>query len=136
MAKGNAAKIRTLNDNLKVVTLVNPPTGSANLYLCLYATNPKDDDTGTEVSYDGYARRPIIFGTPALNGGMAEIKNTNLIEFGVVPSNTGQSIGWVAIKTAITGGQLIYYGSLGANYSLNQGVKPTVPIGNLTVYEN
>lgn len=138
MAKGNGVKVQTLKDNLKAVTLINPPAQQpgAELYLCLYTTDPKGDDSGTEASYTGYARKQIIFGEPAMVLNVAEIRNTNFIEFPVVPANTGLSIGWAAIKTALTGGQLIYYGSLGASYDLNQGVKPTVPIGNLIVYED
>lgn len=136
MAKGNDAKLQTLVDNLQVVTVVNPPTGSATLYLALYSTNPGDGNTGTEVSYAGYARQEIEFvDDPAINGSMAEIKNTNDIEFGVVPVNSG-TVGYAAILTALTGGTLLYYGALGAAYNLNQGVQPTVPIGNLSVFEN
>ena len=135
MPKGNTAKIRALNDALKVVTTVNVPTGTKQLYLALFKTDPKNDGSGTEESYSGYTREAISFGTPALNGNVAEVKNSNAIEFGTVPSASG-TIGWAAIYTELTGGILLYHGSLGATYTLNVGVKPMVPIGNLTVNEN
>ena len=135
MAKGNAAKLQTLTDNVKVVTVINAPSGSATLYLALYATDPGGNNSGTEVSYSGYARQAITFGTAAMNGSLAEIKNTNDIEFPTVPSASG-NVGFAAILTALTGGTLIYYGALGAVYALNQGVKPTVPAGYLSVFEN
>lgn len=135
MAKGNAAKLQTLTDNLKVVTLVNTPSGTATLYLALFATNPGGAGTGTEVDYVGYARQAIVFGTPAMNGSLAEVKNTNDIEFETVPTASG-SVGFAAIFTAVTDGELLYYGALGATYDLNQGVKPTVPAGYLSVFEN
>lgn len=135
MAKGNTAKLQTLTDNLKYVTVVNTPTGTATLYIALFSTDPGGTGSGTEVSYSGYARQEIEFGTAAMNGTQGEIKNTNAIEFAAVPTASG-NVTHVAIFTAATGGILLYYGALGAAYALNQGVQPTVPIGNLSVFEN
>lgn len=135
MPKSNDVKLQTLADNLKVVTVTTPPVGSASIYLALYVTSPGAGNTGTEVSYSGYARQEIILGDPAINGANAEVKNTNLIEFGTVPSASG-SFAHVAILTALSGGTLLYYGALGSTYTLGQGVKPSVPIGGLTVYES
>lgn len=127
MPKGNTYKTGTLSANL-----VNNLAGT--LYLALFSTNPGADGSGTEISYSGYARRPIVWGTPSINGALGEIKNTNLIEFATVPSTTGLFAGYAAVMTA--GGNIVYYGALGANYPLMQGVKPTVPIGSLTVTES
>ena len=125
MPKGNTYKTGTLSANL-----------AGTLYLALFSTNPGGDGSGTEISYSGYARKPIVWGSPSINGVLGEIKNTNLIEFGTVPSTTGLLAGYAAIMTALSGGNVVYYGALGANYPLMQGVKPTVPIGSLTVTES
>lgn len=125
MPKGNTYKTDTLSANL-----------AGTLYLALFSTNPGGDGSGTEISYSGYARKPIVWGSPSINGALGEIKNTNLIEFTTVPSATGLIAGYAAIMTALTGGNIVYYGALGANYPLMQGVKPTVPIGSLTVTES
>ena len=125
MPKGNTYKTATLSANL-----------AGTLYLALFSTNPGADGSGTEISYSGYARKPIVWGSPSINGALGEIKNTNLIEFATVPSTTGLLAGHAAVMTALTGGNVVYYGALGANYPLIQGVKPTVPIGSLTVTEN
>lgn len=125
MPKGNTYKTNTLSANL-----------AGTLYLALFSTNPGGDGSGTEISYSGYARKPIVWGSPSINGALGEIKNTNLIEFTTVPSATGLIAGYAAIMTALTGGNIVYYGALGANYPLMQGVKPTVPIGSLTVTES
>ena len=122
MPKGNTYKTGTLTANL---------TGTT--YLALFQTNPGADGSGTEVAYSGYARRPITWGAAAINGSVAEKKNTNLIEFATVPSTTGQSAAYAAIMSS--GWNVIYYGPLGASYSLIMGVKPTVPIGSLTATE-
>lgn len=125
MPKGNTYKTDTLSANL-----------AGTLYLALFSTNPGGDGSGTEISYSGYARKPIVWGSPSINGALGEIKNTNLIEFTTVPSATGLIAGYAAIMTALSGGNVVYYGALGANYPLMQGVKPTVPIGSLTVTES
>ena len=125
MPKGNTYKTATLSANL-----------AGTLYLALFSTNPGADGSGTEISYSGYARKPIVWGSPSINGALGEIKNTNLIEFATVPSTTGLLAGYAAIMTALSGGNVVYYGALGANYPLMQGVKPTVPIGSLTVTES
>lgn len=135
MPKGNAAKVRMLKDLLKVVTTVNVPTGTYNLYLALYATDPLGDNSGTEASYSGYARQAITFNTPVMNGSYAEATNINDIEFPTVPTNSG-TISHAAILTEVTGGILLSYGELGAVYSLLQGMKPIVAAGTLTIYEN
>ena len=125
MPKGNTYKTATLSANL-----------AGTLYLALFSTNPGGDGSGTEISYSGYARKKIDWGTPSINGALGEIKNTKLIEFATVPSTTGLLAGYAAIMTALSGGNVVYYGALGANYPLIQGVKPTVPIGSLTVTES
>ena len=125
MPKGNTYKTSTLDTNL---------TGTK--YLALFQTNPGATGTGTEVTYSGYARQPITWGAAAINGSVGEKKNTNLIEFATVPSSDGLIAAYAAIMTAASGGSVVYYGALGANYPLIMGVKPTVPIGSLTVTES
>ena len=125
MPKGNTYKTATLDTNL---------TGTK--YLALFQTNPGPTGTGTEVTYSGYARQPITWGAAAINGSVGEKKNSNLIEFATVPSSNGLIAAYAAIMTAASGGSVVYYGALGANYPLIMGVKPTVPIGSLTVTES
>ena len=125
MPKGNSYKTSTLDTNL---------TGTK--YLALFQTNPGPTVTGTEVTYSGYARQPITWGAAAINGSVGEKKNSNLIEFATVPSSDGLIAAYAAIMTAASGGSVVYYGALGANYPLIMGVKPTVPIGSLTVTDS
>lgn len=125
MPKGNTYKTTTLDTNL---------TGTK--YLALFQTDPGAAGTGTEVAYSGYARQPITWESAAINGSVGEKKNANLIEFATVPSSAGLIAAYAAIMTAASGDGVVYYGALGANYPLIMGVKPTVPIGSLTVTES
>lgn len=125
MPKGNVYKIATLDNNL---------TGT--LYLALFSTNPAADGSGTEIDYAGYSRVPITWSDSQIVGSIGEKKNSNLIEFTTVPSATGLTAAYAAIMTLSAGGDVVYYGPLGANYPLIQGVKPTVPVGSLTITES
>ena len=125
MPKGNTYKTATLDTNL---------TGTK--YLALFQTSPGATGTGTEVDYSGYARQPITWRAATISGSVGEKKNSALIEFATVPSSDGLIAAYAAIMTEESGGSVVYYGALGANYPLIMGVKPTVPIGSLTVTES
>lgn len=131
MPKGNVFKQVVVN-MLTKNQVTSPPM---QLYLALYSTNPTDADVGTEANYVGYMRQAVVFGNASLSNGAAVVQNTTLIQFGVVPSSSG-SIAYAALRSAETGGELVYYGPLAATYQLNQGVQPMVPIGSLSVSES
>lgn len=131
MPKSNVAKAMVLNFLCRNQSVAQP----TQLYLALYSTNPTDADVGTEANYDGYQRPAITFGAPTISGGNATIQNSVAVQFAVVPNASG-SIAYAALRTAPTGGDLMYHGALAATYQLNQGVQPIVPIGTLTVSEN
>lgn len=130
MPKGNVMKQLVLN----YLGRNQPTTQPTQLYLALYSTNPTDGDVGTEASYSGYQRQAVTFGAPQIIGGSAVMSNTALLTFGIVPAASG-SVAFAALRTAQTGGDLVYYGPLAATYQLNQGVQPIVPIGSLSVSE-
>ena len=130
MPKSNTSKSMVLNFLCRNQTVTQP----TQLYLALYSTNPGDSDVGTEASYSGYQRQAVAFSAPQISGGSATIQNSAAVTFAVVPSASG-TIAYAALRTAATGGDLVYYGALAATYSLNQGVQPIVPVGSLTVSE-
>ena len=78
---------------------------NATPHLALYTNNPGAGDTGTEVSGGSYARQSITFGS--ITG--AAIKNTNTITFAGLPS---ANITHYGIKNAVSGGNLLVYGTL------------------------
>lgn len=131
MPKGNVTKQLVLNYLCRNQSTSQP----AQLYLALYSTNPTDADVGTEANYDGYARQPVTFGAPQVSGGAATVQNTAPVQFGIVPAASG-NIAFCALRTAASGGDLVYYGALAATYKLEQGVQPIVPVGALTISES
>jgi hypothetical protein len=131
MPKSNAMKTLMLNFFARNQSVAQP----SQLYVALFSTNPTDANTGTEVSYEGYQRQAVVFGTPQLSAGVSMIQNSAQISFGVVPTASGNAA-YIGLTTAQTGGDLVYYGPLAATYPLNQGVQPIIPIGSLSVSES
>lgn len=111
-----------LNATLRNVTFTSPTT----VYLALYTTNPTQADTGTEVTGGSYARAAIVFG--AASGGICT--NTNVITIASMPATT---VTYLGIRTASTGGNLLYYGALTTAKTLNAGDSFIVQVGDLSV---
>ena len=82
----------------------NTPTPPpAQLFLCLYISDPTADDVGTEIQGGGYAPQPITFTAPTNVGGDIQISNAAEIRFPIAQSNWG-AISHFTVRTAATGG--------------------------------
>lgn len=110
------------------------------VYLALYRTNPALGNTAVEVDYQGYMRQPISFGSVELGYHYAEIKNSAVIQFPVIPIDSG-----VMAYAAITTSQIpmgpinenfLYHLQLPSVYDLLAGNQPTVLIGSLIIRED
>lgn len=90
---------------------------------------PETGTGGVEVANAGgssYARKQITFG--AATGTLATCSNTAIISFTNMPSCT--VVGW-AIYTAVTGGSLLWVGTLSASETFALGNTATINIGDL-----
>ena len=135
MPKSNTLKLATLVNNLKNLICLVPPANVENVYLALFITAPGPvQGAGTEVVYSGYARQLVSFGAPAIVGTNAEIKNNANIAFATCTAPSG-TFAYAGLFSALTGGTLLYYTSLGVTYTLLEGSQPLVPTGTLTVFE-
>jgi hypothetical protein len=96
-------------------------------YLALYSSDPSTD-AGTELSGAGYARVAVTFTAPVND----QTSNSNQIIF---PSPTGAwgLIGWLGIRDAITGGNLLFSGSLTTPQAVVAGVQLDFPAGQIIV---
>ena len=103
-------------------------TSPSVVYLGLYTSDPTDADTGTEVTGGSYARQAITFGAPS-NGVST---NSAAIEFPQATGNWG-TIGWVGIKDALSGGNLLYHTPLDASKTISTGDIFRIAIGSLSV---
>jgi len=96
-------------------------------WLALYLTNPTAADTGTEVSGSNYSRQPILFGAPS--AGL--VSNTTDISFSFAGTSWG-TIGYAAIRSAETDGNLLFYGALVTPRIISPGDVLKFLIGNIS----
>jgi len=102
-----------------------PPT---TVYVALYTSDPGPDDTGTEVSGNGYQRVAVIFGAPSNR----QIANSADVEF---PEATGSwgTITHIGIKDAATGGNLLAYGPVTNPKPIDAGDQVIFRTGNIVI---
>ena len=96
-------------------------------YLGLFTSNPDDDNSGTEVSGNGYARKSASF---SVSGDTAT--NIAAVEFDVATANWG-TITHVAVFDASTGGNQIAYAALTSSKVIETGDVIRVPAGDLDI---
>jgi hypothetical protein len=107
--------------SLMNATLRNTPyTTPATVYLALYTTDPTKADTGTEVTGGAYARIPITLTAPTIMQDVSipaepvditVCENTTDLIFPKATAYWG-TVGWVAIRDALTGGNCLWQGPL------------------------
>lgn len=103
-------------------------TSPTTTYLALYTSDPTDADTGTEISGGSYARQAITFGAPS-NG---VTTNSSAVEFPQATADWGV-ISHVAIRDAVTSGNLLFHTALDASKTINNGDIFKITSGNLSV---
>ena len=113
-----------INAVLRNTSYTSPTTP----YLALYTSDPTDADTGTEISGGSYARQAITFGAPS-NGTST---NSAAVEFPQATADWG-IISHVAIRDAVTSGNLLFHTALDASKTINNGDVFKITTGNLSV---
>jgi hypothetical protein len=103
-------------------------TSPSIIYVALYTSNPTDADTGTEVSGGSYARQVVTFAAPSDGLTASNVAVT----FPQATSNWG-TVGWIGLRTALTGGNLLYHTALDAAKTIETGDIFTIASSNLTV---
>jgi len=103
-------------------------TPSSAVYVALYTTDPGPNDSGTEVSGNGYQRVQVTFGPPSNR----QISNSADVTF---PEATGSwgTISYVGIKDAATGGNLLAYGAVTNPKAVDAGDQVIFRAGNITI---
>ncbi len=118
-----------LEDNL--VNLVFRNTAFATpgtVYVALYATDPTDADTGTELTGNGYARKAITFGIPSDGVSL----NTADVVFDPATADW-VPVTHVGIRDALTGGNLLMHKALPASVSTLTGNSFRIPTGDFSI---
>lgn len=119
-------------------------TAPTNLYVALFTATPSDAGGGTEVSAGGYARVSVAKTlaawagtqgagtTTASSGTSGQTSNNATITFGAPTANWGTVTSW-AIMDASTAGNMVCWGPLTVNKTINNGdAAPSFAAGALT----
>lgn len=116
-----------LQNSLLNATLRNTPyTSPGTVWVALYTSNPTAGDVGVEVSGGSYGRAQIVFNAPS--GGAAT--NNADINITGMPAITVTHIG---IRDSSAGGNLLFYGAVGAPKTTNTNDTYTIKAGDLTL---
>lgn len=99
------------------------------VYLALYTSNPTDADSGSEVSGTNYGRETISFGT--ISDGV--VSNSGAITFPTAGAGGWGTVGWVGIRDAVTGGNLLLHSPLDDSKTVNEDDTFKINDGDLTV---
>lgn len=109
------------------------PTAPTTTYLALYTSEPKDDDSGTEVTGGSYARQSISYGLP---GSVTDTGTTMAINANIIfPTATGTwgSITHFGVFDALSGGNLLFFGSFTVAKLIESGDTYSVASGDLSI---
>jgi hypothetical protein len=107
-------------------------TGSATRptawYVALYTAAPDDTGGGTEVSTGGYARQSVTFSAASSPGGTTS--NSNAVSFTASGAGYG-TVSHIGIFDNVSGGNLLWHGSMTASKTVADGDTLEFSIGNI-----
>jgi hypothetical protein len=119
-------------------------TVPTTIYVALFTSAPNDNNTGTEVSGGSYVRQQVgpsdtawtatQGGTPAAasSGTSGVTSNASTITFSPAPTASWGTVGYFGVYDALSGGNLLIWGSLTTPKTINNGdAAPTFPAGSL-----
>ena len=106
-------------------------------YVGLFSVAPGDDASpGTELAGNGYARQSIAFAAPVSDtGNVRKISNTNTIQFGPAANDWLSAVAF-GVFDAQTNGNLLYWNTLPAAKTIQQGAFGQFAPGSLVVEED
>ena len=106
-------------------------TAPAGVYLGLFLSSPTETGVaGTEVSYTGYVRQQISFGSPTASGTTVSMSNSSQISF-PIPDVSAGTVTFAAICDAASGGNVLVYKELTDPLVLTSEISPRFSIGEL-----
>lgn len=111
-------------------------TSPGEVWLALYTSNPGEDNSGTECSYTGYARRSFgatpsaAFSAIGVDG---KTSNQATLTFPANGSGGNVVVTHWAIFDASSGGNMLLYGALDASKTLEPTDVLSLPATNLEI---
>lgn len=126
MSMSNYLEEAILNAVFRNVAFTSPAT----TYLALYTSDPTEADTGTEVTGGAYVRRAVTFSAPTQVANKATISNSAEIQFPEATAAWG-TVTHVGLRSALTAGNLLYYGPVSNARSILANDQLRFKIGEL-----
>lgn len=106
-----------------------------SFFVALYTAAPGEAGGGTEATFGAYARVAVARTAGGWTISGDNVSNAALITF-VEATSGSETVTDFAIMTAITGGDMLYYATLGTSRLVNTGVTVEFAIGALDVTED
>lgn len=115
---------------------LQPSASPGDLYIALFTTDPGEGASTTdEATYTGYARASVARTTSGWTVSGNNCSNTAAVIFGECTAGS-DTVTDFAVMTALTGGDMLYYGDLTASLAISNGITPEFAIGDLDVNED
>jgi hypothetical protein len=131
-AKSNYLEKAVLDHVLGTSAMTSP-----TVYLSLYTTNPAEDDSGTELSGNGYARQAVSFNAASSGAGSAT-GPTVAKDFTASGGNWGTVTHFGLHDGSTAGGSpdnLLYYGELSEDKLIEDGDTLRFAADSITITE-
>ena len=136
-AKSNYLEKAVLDHVLGTSAMTSP-----TVYLSLYTSNPAEDDSGNELSGNGYARQAVSFATATtetasgdnLGKGKA-LGPTVAKDFTANGGNWG-TVTHFGLHDASSSGNLLYYGALSEDKLIEDGDTLRFAVSSITIFED
>lgn len=111
------------------------PSAIGTLYFAAYTVTPSNAGGGTEVTGGSYARVAVTNNTTNFPTASSQTShNANLIDFGTASANWGTIVA-IGVFDASTSGNLLYWGPLTVNKTINSGDSFKIAANNATFTE-
>lgn len=132
-SKSDVYEVDILKATTGQATTILSTTVLPNVYVALYTADPSDSAAGTEVTGGSYARvdSKTKWATPAAGS----VSTNAVVTFPTASANWGTVTGF-ALMTAITGGNMLMWGTLTASKAVNNGDTASFASGALTLTED
>lgn len=106
-----------------------------DFFIALFTTNPTDSTAGTEATFGAYARKAVVRSAAGWTIAGNNASNAALVTF-VECTSGSETITGFGIMTALTVGDLLYWGNVDTSRAVATGVTLEFAIGAIDVNED
>jgi hypothetical protein len=119
--------------NIGDATGLRGSSSAGSFYIALFTADPGEaGSTSNEATYTGYARVAVARNSSNWTVSGNNASNTNAITFAECTGGSN-TVTHVAIMTALTGGDMIFYGALTSALAISSGVTAEFAAGVLDI---